>query len=142
MNQTSARNDARLFYQALRYGAAAFGGFAADYGSLLLLKERAGLHYLIAVPIAFLVGIGVNYLIGIVFVFRRGGLPLHREIVFFVVISMLALAVTEGCMYCFTDLLRVDYRVSRVFSGVITYLFNFFSRRLLLYRTPKSDGEV
>ncbi|NLI53174.1 MAG: GtrA family protein [Clostridiales bacterium] len=140
-NILQSRDDARLLTQALRYGVAAFGGFAADYGALLLLKECAGLHYLIAVPIAFLVGIGVNYLIGIWFVFRRGGLPLHRELTMFVVISLLALAVTEGSMFCLTDLLRVDYRISRVLSGVITYLFNFFTRRLLLYRSQQSDED-
>ncbi len=133
------RDDARLPVQAIRYGAAAFGGFAADYGTLLLLKEIAGLHYLVAVPLAFLVGIAVNYFIGVWFVFRRGALPLKKELALFLVISLLALAVTEGSMYLFTGVIRVDYRISRVLSGVLTYLFNFFSRRMLLYRAAGKD---
>jgi putative flippase GtrA len=138
----SPREDARLPVQALRYALAAFGGFAADYGALLALKELAGLHYLIAVPLAFLVGLAVNYLIGVWFVFRRGAMPLKKELALFLIISLLALAVTEGSMYLFTDLLRVDYRISRVFSGVLTYLFNFFSRRMVLYREKREIGEV
>jgi len=130
---TGLNYDARLPAQALRYAVAAFGGFAADYGALLLLKEWVGLHYLLAVPIAFVVGLAVNYLIGIWFVFRRGALPLRRELALFLLISLLALAVTEGTMYGLTDLLRVDYRISRVVSGAITYLFNFFLRRTVLY---------
>ena len=121
--------------QAIKYGAAAFGGFVADYAVLLLLKEWVGLHYLIAVPIAFLAGIAVNYLIGVWFVFRRGNLTLGKELLLFITISLLALAVTEGSMYLLTDLLRIDYRISRLISGVVTYLFNFFSRRFLIYRT-------
>jgi len=136
------RDDKRLPAQALRYGLAAFGGFAADYAALLALKEWAGLHYLVAVPLAFLAGVAVNYLIGVWFVFRRGRLPLGRELTLFVAISLFALAVTEGSMYLFTDLLRVDYRISRVISGAVTYLFNSFSRRLLLYRTPREGGEA
>jgi putative flippase GtrA len=131
---TSLCNDARLPVQALRYAFAAFGGFAADYGMLLLLKEWLGLHYLVAVPIAFVVGLAVNYFIGIWFVFRRGTLPIRHELALFLLISLLALAVTEGTMYALTDLLRVDYRISRVVSGAITYLFNFFMRRTVLYR--------
>ena len=127
----------RIPVQAIKYGLAAFGGFAADYAALLALKEWAGLHYLVAVPIAFLVGIAINYLIGIWFVFRRGRLSLGKELLLFVAISLLALAITEGSMYLLTDLLRVDYRVSRLISGVVTYLFNFFSRRLLLYRASR-----
>jgi putative flippase GtrA len=135
----SERNKANLILQGLRYGAAAFGGFAADYCTLLMLKEWFGLHYLAAVPLAFLVGLAVNYLIGIWFVFPRGRFPLRREIALFLCISLLALAVTEGSMYLFTGILRVDYRISRVISGVLTYLFNFFSRRLILYRQPRAD---
>lgn len=134
-----ARADSRLPVQALRYAIAAFGGFAADYGALLLLKEWVGLHYLVAVPIAFVVGLAVNYLIGIWFVFRRGKLTLRRELALFVTISLLALAVTEGTMYALTDLLLVDYRISRIVSGAITYLFNFFLRRTVLYRSANTE---
>ena len=137
----SLRDDARLPVQAIRYGAAAFGGFAADHCTLLPLKEDAGLLYLIAVPLAFLVGIAVNYFIGVWFVFRRGAMPLKKELALFLAISLLALAVTEGSMYLFTDLIRVDYRISRVLSGVLTYLFNFFSRRTLLYHTIAKNGK-
>lgn len=126
--------------QAIRYAAAAFGGFAADYAALLMLKEWVGLHYLIAVPFAFLIGIAVNYLIGIWFVFQRGRLTLGKELFLFLVISLLALAITEGSMYALTDILRLDYRISRLISGVLTYLFNFFSRKLLLYRAEKHEA--
>ena len=129
------RRSEALPLQAIKYGAAAFGGFVADYAVLLLLKEWVGLHYLIAVPIAFLAGIAVNYLIGVWFVFRRGSLSRGKELLLFLTISLLALAVTEGSMYLLTDLLRIDYRISRLISGVVTYLFNFFSRRFLIYRT-------
>lgn len=136
----SARGDSRLLMQALRYGAAAFGGFAADYCALLMLKEWGGLHYLIAVPIAFIVGLAVNYGIGVWFVFQRSKMALRHELALFLAVSLLALAVTEASMYLLTGVLRVDYRISRVVSGGITFLFNFFSRRWLLYRLPgKTD---
>ncbi len=135
------RADSRLPIQALRYAVAAFGGFAADYGALLLLKEWVGLHYLVAVPIAFVVGLAVNYFIGIWLVFRRGRLTLRRELALFLIISLLALAVTEGTMFGMTDLLRVDYRISRIVSGAITYLFNFLMRRTVLYRSANAKAQ-
>ena len=137
----SIRGEA-LPLQAIKYAVAAFGGFAADYAVLILLKEWAGLHYLLAVPIAFLAGIAVNYQIGVWFVFHRGNLSRGKELLLFMTISLLALAVTEGSMYLLTDLLRIDYRISRLVSGVVTYLFNFFSRRFLIYRTqnPRTDS--
>ncbi len=133
-NIGDVREDTRLPFQALRYGVAAFSGFAADYLTLLLLKEILGLHYLAAVPIAFTIGVAVNYLIGVLFVFRRGIRTMRLELSMFAIISLSALAVTELSMYLLTDLVHVDYRISRIFSGVVTYLYNFFSRRLILYR--------
>jgi len=141
-DNTQTRIGERIPVQAIKYGVAAFGGFAADYAVLLVLKEWVGLHYLVAVPLAFLAGIAVNYLIGIWFVFRRGNLSITRELLLFVTISLLALAITEGSMYLFTDLLRVDYRISRLISGVVTYLFNFFSRRFVIYRTKRVEAKT
>lgn len=137
---TGPKDDVRLPLQALRYAIAAFGGFAADYCTLLALKEWLGIHYLVAVPIAFVVGLAVNYLVGIWIVFQRGRFSLKKELILFAVISLLALAVTEGSMYALTDLLRVDYRISRIVSGAITYLFNFFMRRTVLYRAPSKNN--
>ena len=129
----------RIPIQAIKYGVAAFGGFVADYVVLLALKEWAGLHYLAAVPLAFLAGIAVNYIIGIWFVFQRGRLSLGKELLLFVAISLFALAITEVSMFLLTDLMHVDYRISRLLSGVVTYLFNFFSRRLFIYRASKKE---
>lgn len=135
-NKREAQNriEDRTSIQAVKYALAAFGGFAADYLGLLLLKETAGLHYLIAVPLAFLIGIAVNYLIGIRFVFYRTNRKLRYELLLFFTISLLALGLTEGSMYVLTDLVRIDYRISRVISGVLTYVFNFCARKFLLYR--------
>ena len=138
--QIHLRDDKRLLLQAFRYGIAAFGGFAADYGALLLLKEWAGLHYLVAVPIAFAIGLTVNYLVGRWIVFQRTEKKLGQELILFVFISLVALAVTEGCMFLFTGLIGVDYRISRLISGVVTYLFNFFMRRWVLYAAPKGNA--
>ena len=138
-NKSAINGNERIPIQAIKYAVAAFGGFAADYCVLLALKEWVGLHYLAAVPLAFLAGITVNYLIGIWFVFQRGRLSLGKELLLFVTISLLALAITEGSMYLFTDVLKVDYRISRLISGVMTYLFNFLSRRLILYRSSRKE---
>ena len=142
MKLNDIRKDSRLLTQALRYGAAAFLGFAADYATLLMLKEWLGFHYLLAVPLAFLVGIGVNYLVGVLFVFCRGNWSRGLELSLFLLISLLALAVTELSMFLLTDAAGIDYRISRIITGVVTYLFNFFSRRWLLYRARDKKRET
>jgi putative flippase GtrA len=142
VKRVNALKSDRISIQAIKYGLAAFGGFLADYAALVLLKEWAGMHYLLAVPLAFLVGIAVNYLIGIWLVFQRGNLPLGKELLLFLTISFIALAITEGSMYLLTDILQIDYRISRLISGVVTYLFNFLSRRYVLYRKKEIEPQI
>ena len=127
------RYDTRLLPQALLYGAVAFLGFAGDYGMLWLLTEGLGLYYLYAVPIAFVFGLAVNYLGGRLWVYSKGGRNRGLEISAFLLISLLALLLTEGLMYVLTDLLGAHYLVSRLVCGVVTFLFNFFMRRWVLY---------
>ena len=129
-----------LLRQALRYGVAAALGFAADYGTLILLKEGLGLHYLLAAAIAFAIGIAVNYLVGVLFVFRRGELPRALELTGFLLISLAALGLTELLLYALTELFGLHYLLSRLLAGAATYLFNFLMRRYALYRTPRKPG--
>lgn len=142
VKRVNALKSDRISIQAIKYGLAAFGGFLADYAALLALKEWAGLHYLLAVPLAFLVGIAINYLIGVWIVFQRGNTSLAKELTLFLAISLLALAITEGSMYLLTDILQIDYRISRLISGVLTYLFNFLSRRYVLYRKKGFEPSI
>ncbi len=122
-----------LLGQALRYGLAAGLGFLADYGLLALLTGVFHLHYLLAVPIAFIVGVAVNYIVGVALVFRRGRMQRAAELTTFLLISLAALGLTELTMYLFTDIFRLHPLVSRIISGVVTYLFNFLMRRYVLY---------
>jgi hypothetical protein len=122
----SVREDSRLLTQALRYGAAAFWALRG-LPDALLLKETFGLHYLFAVPIAFVVGIAVNYLVGVLFVFRRGNWSMRMELSLF-----LGHLASCACGYRAFNV-PADRSGSaglphlRVLSGVVTYLFNFFS---------------
>lgn len=60
------------YRELLRYPVAGFSGFAVDYLLYLLLLWLFGEEwYLLWKGIAFLAGLGVNYLLCITFVFRR-----------------------------------------------------------------------
>ena len=125
----------RLVLQAVRYGAAAFLVFLADYLTLWLLTSCCpGVHYLLAAVAAFIIGLAVNYIIGVTFVFRRSEERSRTlELGGFVLISLVALGVNELVLWCATDLLGVPLMFSKLFSGALTFLWNFFARRLFLY---------
>lgn len=119
--------------QLLGYAVVAFLGFAADYAALYLL-ERAGLHYLLAAALAFLIGLAVNYVLGVRFVFRRKNMRLALELSAFLLISLVALLLTEGTIALLHGALGLPLMLGKLIAGVLTFLWNFCARRYGLYR--------
>jgi len=90
-----------------------------DAGLLHLLTAVAGWHYLIAGAVGFIAGTVVNYLLSIRFVFA------YRR-------------VDSAILALFARGLGQHYLVGKLFAAGATFLFNFGSRRLLLF-TPLRD---
>ena len=57
--------------QLLRYTFVGGVAFVCDFGALYALTEFAGLHYLISASLSFLLGLGVNYALSVLWVFSR-----------------------------------------------------------------------
>lgn len=133
----------QLVFQAVRYGAAAFLGFLADYAALWLLTTFCpAVHYLISAVIAFVLGLAVNYIIGVTFVFHRTKVHSRAaELSGFLIISLVALGINELALWCGTELLRFPLMLSKVFTGALTFLWNFFARRFILYPESKQSAE-
>ena len=59
------------FIQLFRYGFVGGLAFLVDYGTMVLLTEFAGMHYLLAATISFILGLITNYLLSITWVFNQ-----------------------------------------------------------------------
>lgn len=133
-SETQNTGGESAFAQLLRYAVVAFVGFAADYAILALLTQVFQVHHLVAVPIAFAVGLAVNYVLGIVFVFHRGGISVPAELSVFLLISLAALGITELTVFLMTDVFGISVLVSKIAAGAFSFLWNFTARKLFLYR--------
>lgn len=58
-----------IIKQFTRYFGAALVGFIVDFGTLILLREIAGVHYLIAATSGFILGLIVVYILSNRYVF-------------------------------------------------------------------------
>ena len=123
-----------IWLQLLRYGFVGGVAFLVDYGSLCLLTEVFGLHYLLSAAVAFILGLVVNYLISISWVFNadRTSSPL-KEFAVFAIVGIIGLGLNELVIYLFTDVLHVHYMVSKLISTAIVFFWNFFARKMLLF---------
>jgi len=120
--------------QAFRYVFVGGIAFVADWGTLALLT-LAGLHYMIATAIAFLVGLTVNYFLSKAFVFRAetAATGAVGEFLVYALIGAAGLLITSGLMYCAVEWLQIHPLVAKVIIAVIVLFWNFIMRKVLLY---------
>ena len=123
------------FIQLFRYTFVGGTAFCADIGFLYLLTEYGKIYYLLSAAIAFIIGLTINYFLSVKWVFAsRSVQSKKREFIIFTAIGLAGLALNELIMWFFTDILIYYYMVSKIFSTGIVYLWNFFTRKLILFR--------
>lgn len=120
------------FFRYLFVGGAAF---VVDFGSLFLLTEYAGIYYLTSAAIAFLLGLLVNYLLSIVWVFNRRTVE-RRWVEFgvFALIGVVGLGLNELFIWTFTERFHLYYMVSKLVATGLVLIWNFAARKFLLFR--------
>lgn len=121
--------------QLFRYTFVGGLAFILDFGTLIGLTEIAGIPYLISAAISFMLGLGANYVMSILWVFSKRSVESPRvEFLIFAGIGLVALALNEAILWFLTEKVGIHYAASKVASAVLVYLFNFGARKLALFK--------
>jgi putative flippase GtrA len=108
--------------------------FAVDFGLLVFLREVAGLHYLLAATVSYCVGLLVNYVLSVKWVFADRKLSNRRtEFVIFAVISMIGLILNNLVLSGLVQLIGLDYRLAKIAATIVVFFWNFLVRKKILY---------
>ena len=129
--QKKTRNT---YIQSFRYALTAALTWLIELAVLVALKEFENLHYMVAGAIAFCVYLVINYIIGVKWVFHSRALKsrLH-EIIAFLIINLVGMAIYETLLWVFTSQLGIFYVISNIMTNPFVYTWNFFSRKYFLY---------
>jgi putative flippase GtrA len=126
--------------QFCRYTLVGGVALVVDFGALWLLKELAGWHYLWAAALAFILGVVTNYAISVTWVFGRRAVEDRRlEFVIFALLGVLGLGINELLMLTLTQIGGLHYLVSKGVSTGVTFVWNFGSRKALLFSLARRD---
>lgn len=121
--------------QLFRYVFVGGFSFIVDYGLLFLLTEFFHFHYLISATISFIAGLVVNYLLSTKWIFRKSKLSnTTLEFIIYGIIGVVGLILNNILLYVFTDLLNIHYMISKLITAVIVMGWNFFGRRIILFK--------
>lgn len=141
---TEPNEDSRtLGTQLFRYAVVGGVAFVADLGVLVALTELAGLHYLASAVVGFGAGVVVNYLLSVVWVFQQHTMRSRwAEFAVFLVLGIAGLGLNELSLFVLSGVLGVHYALAKVGATGVTFVWNFASRKLLLFTitSPTTDG--
>ena len=95
----------------------------------------------------FLVGLGVNYLLSVTFVFHeKGNSKTALGFIEFALLSAVGLGLHELGMYVMNDLFSINEWVVKIVMTLIVLVYNYISRKLLIFKksggaTPEKEEE-
>jgi putative flippase GtrA len=125
--------------------------FVVELAVLILLKGKFGVDTLIATPIAFLISVILNYLLCVVWVFRGAKNQGAGAKAGFLITSLIGLGLNELLMFLFRLILGEDaviltvagktinmYVLNKCLATLIVMIWNYFSKRAVLYRKAKA----
>ncbi len=130
---TPTRNGVLQFFRYFLVGGLSF---VVDAAVLAVLNGALGMHYMAATVFGFLVGLTVNYLLSIWFVFNGEPKKTGRtaEFAVFALVSTGGLLLTELLMWLGVDKLSLPVLLAKVIAAAIVLVWNYGMKKLLLYR--------
>lgn len=130
----------RFVRDMVRYAAASVFALALDFGVLMLLTKGFGVDYLAAAAAGFLSGLTLIYLLSVRYVFegRRRRAP-RVEMAGFLITGVVGLMLTEALMLLFVGRFGLPLPLAKMATTGFVFMFNFVSRRSLLFRNPTSS---
>jgi putative flippase GtrA len=132
----------RLFHETWKYLLVSLVALGVDFGLLVALKELARLPVLVAAPIGFSAGVVVNYVLTVTLVYSDRRMEnRHIEFIGFVAIGVVGLGLNQVLMSAFMSLLGAGflflmipgYAWAKIGATGVGFVFNFVTRRLLLF---------
>lgn len=123
----------RLLEQIMKFGIVGIIAFFIDYGLMILLTELFDVDYLLSATISFTVSVVFNYLASMRYVFsHKEGMSRRREFIIFVVLSVIGLGINDALMWLGTDLIGIDYRITKIAATAVVMVWNFVTRKKFL----------
>ncbi len=120
--------------ESVRYLVVSALALSVDFGTYVALIRLAGVYYLVAAPIAFVLGLVVSYTLSVRWVFRTRRLADARlEFGIFAVLGVAGVALNQIIVYGGVEWLGLSYELAKIGSAGVVFCFNFASRKLLLF---------
>lgn len=106
-----------------------------DFFILTVEVELLHIYYLIAASISYSIAAVVHYFLSADYVFSDSATKKgFYEFFVFLLLGVIGLLLYELFMWLFVNFGHIHYLIAKIFSTGVTFSFNFFSRKYILFR--------
>ena len=124
----------RVADEGVRYFAASALALAIDFSLYIGLIRVVDVHYLIAAPLGFALGLATIYLLSTRWVFMERRLAdRSAEFALFGLVGLAGMALNQAVLFAAVQWLAASFELAKVISAGVVFSFNFASRKLLLF---------
>lgn len=128
------------FYTFWKAQFSAFAGGMFDYALMILLTEAGHIFYTNSILISGLCGAVVNYSLNRYWTFDARSVTKITQLKRFVVVVMGSILLKSSGTYLLTELLHLDYKISRLcVDAVVSLGFNFTLQKYWVFKAPKQE---
>jgi len=129
----------RLFQGSfMRYLVVGVTSAGLEFLLLIFFVERFGLTPLMGNVFAFLITCILNYTLSRKWVFERTGERKRVEFFLFMFFVTCGLLISQLVMWIGVDQWYIDYRISKVIATGFVVIWNFFTRKYLVFNRLES----
>lgn len=142
MTEEKRKKLTALFWEFFRYALVGGLAFLVDWGTLFLFREflltgESFWELFFSTAAGFVTGLATNYILSLVFVFRKsenkGNGKTVLGFVVFTVIGIIGLGLTELIMYLGTEIMHISYMIVKIAAAAIVLVWNYAGRKLLIF---------
>lgn len=131
----------RLFKQIVAFTLVGLAATAIDF-SIYFVLTYLGLYHLVSATIAFILATLFNYRASLSYVFESKFKDQNNvmELILFVLLSIIGLALTVFFLWLFVDYFQFSHLLGKILATAIVMVWNFVSRKLLIENKSSKEG--
>jgi len=124
-----------FLFKFVKFCTVGFSGMMIDFGFTWLFKEKVKLNKYIANSCGFILAASSNYLLNRLWTFHSHNEAITREYTSFLIISVIGLALNNLFIYIFTEKLKFNFYISKIFAIGLVTIWNFGMNYIFTFTT-------
>lgn len=132
-----------IIQQFIKFSIVGIANTGLDFAILNFLHLILHLNLYLSGTISVSVAIINSYYFNSIWSFKdtKSNKNHKKQFTQFIFISLIALCLTNGIMYTFTEFARLNYNISKAIATVIVVFFNFTANKLWTFKSSLSIPE-